>query len=378
VSKKNKIIIAGICVLAAALGYAYFSGDFSSSQKAVVAKSTPIKVTASKVIEEDLPLPVQAIGTVQAYSTVSIQSMVAGQLIKVGFKEGDYVKKGQLLFLIDPRPFEADLDQAKANLAHDQANLENAQLQVKRNAPLVKKGYIAGQDFDQLVANQKAAQATVDADKAAINTAKLQLAYTSIQSPIDGHTGSLQVYPGNIIQVANGTALVTITQIEPIYVSFSIPQQYLGAIQTQNAKSAITVAADVEGKTVQGKLSFIDNTVDSSTGTIQLKATFANMDHSLWPGEFVNVTLPTTVLPHALIVPNNAIQAGQNGSYVYVINADSTVSYQNIQTGPMVGNDTVVLQGLQAGQQVVLDGQLRLRNGSSVSVVPTPAPASGS
>jgi multidrug efflux system membrane fusion protein len=371
VSKKNKIIIAGIAVLAVALGYAYYSGYFSSFQKAPAAKTMAIKVTAAKVAEENLPLPIGAIGTVQAYSTVSVQSMVAGQLLKVGFKEGDYVKKGQLLFLIDPRPFIAALDQSKANLAHDEANLENAELQVQRNAPLVKKGYIAQQDFDQLVANQKAAQATVDADKAAINTAQLQLAYTKIQSPINGHTGSLQVYPGNIIQVANGTALVTITQIEPIYVSFSVPQQYLAAIQTQNATAPIGVTANIEGKTVQGKLSFIDNTVDTSTGTIQLKATFANTDHSLWPGEFVNVTLPTTILPNALIVPNNSIQAGQNGSYVYVINPNSTVTYQSIQTGPMVGNNTVVLKGLQAGQQVVLDGQLRLTNGSAVTVVPS-------
>jgi multidrug efflux system membrane fusion protein len=378
VRKKNKIIIAGLCTLAVALGYAYYSGDFTSSQKTLTAKNASIKVTAFTVTEQDLPLPLQAIGTVEAYSTVSVQSMVTGQLLKVGFKEGDYVKKGQLLFLIDPRPFIADLNQAQANLAHDQAGLENALLQVNRNAPLVKKGYISQQDFDQLVANQKAAAATVDGDKAAINTANLQLAYTKINSPINGHTGSLQVYPGNIVQAGGSTTLVSITQIQPIYVSFSVPQQYLAAIQAQNAASPITVSANVEGKTEQGSLSFIDNSVDTSTGTIQLKATFSNKDHTLWPGEFVNVSLPTTILPHAIIVPNNAVQAGQNGAYVYVINSDSTVTYQSIQTGPMVGNSTVILKGLQAGQQVVLDGQLRLTNGSSVTVIPSPSIASGS
>jgi multidrug efflux system membrane fusion protein len=378
VRKINKIIIAGTGILIAALIFGYSGGYFSTSQKASSSGAGAINVTASPVIQKDLPLPLQAIGTVQAYSTISVQSLVDGQLLKVGFKEGDFVKKGQLLFVIDPRPFMAALRQAQANLARDQAQLDNAKLQVQRNAPLVKKGYIAKQDFDQLVANQKAAQATVDGDKAAINTANLQLAYAKITSPIDGHTGSLQVNVGNIIKASSGTVLVSITQVQPIYVSFAVPQQYLASIQAQNATTPITVTANVEGKSEQGKLSFIDNALDTDTGTIQLKATFANADHNLWPGEFVTVTLPTTVLPHALIVPNSAIQSGQNGPYVYVIKPDSTVSYQAIQAGPMVGNNTVVLQGLQAGQQVVVDGQLRLTNGSLVKVIASPSTVSGS
>lgn len=371
--KRNKIICIGLVGVALIAAYVYFT-QYANPQT-VAGPAAAFKVTAAPVIQKNLPIPVQAIGTVQAYSTITVQSMVDGQLLQVGFKEGDFVKKGQLLFSIDPRPFIASLNQAIANLDRDKALLLNAQLQVNRNKALIKVGYISKQDFDQLVANSASAEATVEGDKAAINNAELNLAYTKISSPISGHTGSLQVNLGNIIKTASNTVLVTITQIEPIYISFSVPQQYLAAIQAQNQKGPITVSAEVAGKIEQGKLSFIDNTVDSSTGTIALKSVFANTDHALWPGEFINVTLPSTVMPDALIIPTLAVQAGQNGSFVYVVKPDSTVVYQSIVTGPMVGSDTVVVKGLTAGQQVVLDGQLRLMNGSRVTVITNPTPA---
>lgn len=328
-----------------------------------------VPVAVGVVEQKDIVIPLQTIGTVQAYSTVSVKSLVDGQLLQAGFKEGDFVKKDQLLFQIDSRPFQDSLAQAQANLTRDQAQLDNAHSQVARNKALAQKGYVAAEAYDQLVANEKAATATVLADQAAVANAQLQLDYSTIKSPIDGRTGSLLVYPGNIIKTANSTVLVTITQVNPIYVAFAVPQQYLASIRSQQNIAPVDVKATIANEIEDGKLTFIDNTVDITTGTIQLKATFENAKLRLWPGQFVTVTIPTTALSHALLVPSQAVQAGQAGSYVYVVQPDNTVNYQLIKSGPSSNNQTVVLQGLKRGDQVVTDGLMRLSDGARVQIV---------
>lgn len=362
--KRKKVILIIVGILAAIFLYTHLAGFWNSHR----SKQPVVTVSVITVTQKNITVPLQLIATVQPYSTVTVKSLVDGELLQVGFKEGDFIKKGQLLFQIDPRPFQAQLDQAKANLAKDQANLENAHSQIKRNEELAKKGYVAAQDFDQLRTNEKTFAATAQADQAAVNNAELQLSYATIAAPIDGRTGNLLVYPGNIIKTGNNTNLVTITQINPIYVVFSVPQQYLSSILEQQAKTPIIIRATFGNETEEGRLTFIDNTVDTTTGTIQLKATFQNSKQHLWPGQFVTVVLPAANIPNALLVPSRAIQSGQDGSYVYLALEDNTARMQTVKTGPMVDDKTVILQGLQVGDKVITDGLLRLTEGAPIKI----------
>ncbi len=364
-SKKN-ILITLIIVIALIFLYTHWS-SFGLGHK---MKQVNVPITVAKVIQKNVNVPLTVIGNVQAYSTVNVQSLVDGQLLKTGFTQGDFVKKGQLLFQIDPRPFDAALKQAQATLAHDQAQLDNAQNMVKRNKMLSDKGYIAKQDYDQLVSNKLALEASIKADQAAITSAQLQLNYSTINSPIDGRTGSLQVYPGNIVKAAGNTTLVTITQINPIFVVFSVPQQYLDSLQEAMRKEKVVVYAKVGDQTETGYLSFIDNTIDTTTGTVQLKATFPNENKMLWPGHYVTVTLPITHLNDALLIPNVAVQTGQSGTYVFVIEKQFA-RYQEVKLGPQLGNQVIVMKGLVPNELVATDGQLQLTDGSSVNITAT-------
>lgn len=367
-NKMNKTtiyILSILLILFAIYTYTHLANWFPNRNNSA-EKVIPVAVNVVK--QENVVIPLQSIGNVQAYSTVSVKSLVDGELIKVNFKEGDFVKKGQLLFEIDPRPLTNQLHQAQANLAHDQAEYDNAELQYQRNSKLLSKNYISQQDFDQLSANKKALAALVQADLAAVENAKLQLSYASITAPIDGRTGSLQVNVGNIIKTANGTSMLTINQINPISVTFSVPQQYLPPLQDQLAAGPINVVAKIDDYSETGKLTFIDNAIDVSTGTIQLKATFDNKNHRLWPGQFVTVTLPSAKITNALLIPSIAIQEGQTGPYVYVVKSDNTVAYQPVKLGPIVNNRTVITQGLSVNQAVVTAGQMRLSNGAKVSL----------
>jgi len=366
--KSTKIVLIVLGVLVAIYSYTHLSSYLAKRK----TKNQGVTVAVSAVKQQDVTVPLQTIGNVQAYTTVSVMSLVDGELLRVGFNQGDFVKKGQLLFVIDPRPFQAQLQKAQADLAKDQAQLENADLQLKRTNNLAKKGYLSQQDYDQLVTNKKSLAATVAADQSAIASAQLQLTYATITSPIDGRTGSLLVNAGNIVKSNSETALVTITQVTPIYIAFAVPEQYLAAILAEQRKHLITVQASVGADVEQGQLTFIDNTVDATTGTIKLKATFANTNQRLWPGQFVTVTLPTATLYHALLVPSRAIQMGQSGSYVYVVQPDQTVTYRNVKVGPMVNNFTVITQGLKLHDQVVTDGQERLTEGAAIKIVADP------
>jgi multidrug efflux system membrane fusion protein len=327
-------------------------------------------VTAARVERRDLPVEVTAIGHVEPYSTVSVKSQVNGTLESVAFKEGQDVHKGDLLFRIDPRPFDAALAQARANLARDRAQEKNASAEVGRYEGLVEKDYVTREQYDQVKANADALASTVKASEAAVENAALQLSWCTISSPIDGRTGGLLVHAGNVIKANDDKPLVVINQVQPVYVTFSTPEATLAEIRRRGgAPLAVTVAPPGDAAHPKnGSLSFIDNAVDATTGTITLKATFANADEALWPGAYVNVTVVLRNEAGAVVVPSPAVQTGQNGSYVYVIKADSTVESREVGVERTQGALTVVARGLSPGEQVVTDGQLRLAPGARVEV----------
>jgi multidrug efflux system membrane fusion protein len=321
-------------------------------------------------IQKTVPVQLRAIGNVQAYSTVSVKSKVGGEIVRVYFTEGQEVKKGELLFMIDPRPYEAALKQAEANLERNLALAKNAQGDVRRYEFLIQKGVVARQQYEKFRTDSDALEATVLADRAAVENAKIQLEYCSIKSSIDGRTGSLIVQQGNIIK-AEDINLVVINQIIPIYVAFSIPEQFLPEIKKYMASGKLQVEAIVpmnEERPERGVITFIDNTVDINTGTIRLKGTFANREKKLWPGQFVNLVLTLTTEPNAIVVPSQAIQTGQEGQYVFVVKQDLTVESRPVVAGRTVNGETVVQKGLRADEKVVTDGQLRLYPGAKVEI----------
>jgi multidrug efflux system membrane fusion protein len=341
------------------------------SKKAGSPPKPLVPVTASTVIQKTVPVHIRAIGNVEAYSTVSVKSQIGGELIRVHFKEGEDVRKGDILFIIDPRPYESALKQAEANLAKDNAQLENAREEVRRYAELVKKGYVAQEQYDKIRTNAAAFEATVNADRAMVENARLQLKYCYIYSPITGRTGNLIANEGNLIKANADTSMVVINQIQPIYVTFSVPEQNLSEITRYMAEGKLKVEAFLskeDMKPEQGVLTFIDNAVDLATGTIKLKGTFANKEKRLWPGQFVNAVLTLTSQPDAIVVPSQSIQTGQKGQYVFIIKNDLTVEDRPIIVGRTLNSETVIEKGLQSGEKVVTDGQLRLVPGAKVEI----------
>lgn len=358
-----------------------------SQEKKASAAQPPVPVVVASAEHRDIPLTLNAIGTVEAFSTVQVKSMVAGQMLKVHFSEGQDVTKGQILFTIDPRPFEAELARARGNLQRDAAQAENARVQAVRYAALLKEGVVAQQQYDQMQSTADAAQATVAADRAAVQAAQVNLQYTKIYSPINGRTGSLLVHEGNIVK-ANDVPLVTINQITPILAEFSLPEQFLPEIKKYIAAGQLTVAAvfsDSQQPPIKGRLNFIDNAVDRSTGTIALKAEFGNKDRILWPGQFANIVLTLTTEKNAVVVPSQAVQSGQEGAYVFVVKSDKTAESRPVVTGSTYQGAIVVRSGVQAGETVVTDGQMRLVPGAHVDArtaqeaqpAATPASAEG-
>ncbi|MGE5254621.1 MAG: efflux RND transporter periplasmic adaptor subunit [Planctomycetaceae bacterium] len=374
-------------------------------------------VTVASVTQESIPLQVRAIGNVEAYAVVSVKSQVGGELAKVHFREGQDVKKGDLLFTIDPRPFEATLrqaeanlnqnlaqvKQAEANLARDIAQEENAQKEARRYKDLAAKEYVSKEQFDQLLTAAEAARATVAADRAAVEStraavqasraalenarsavqassaalenAKIQLGYCAIRSPLDGRTGSILVQQGNLVKANDTQPLVSINQIQPIYVTFSVPEQDLPEIKKYMARGKLKVEAFLaqkEDRPEQGWLTFVDNAVDLTTGTIRLKGTFENREKRLWPGQFVNVALTLAVEPAAVVVPAPALQTGQQGTFVFVVKPDHTVESRPVVTARTVGEEAVIERGLSPGEVVVTDGQLRLSPGARVEIKNAP------
>jgi len=298
---------------------------------------------------------------------------VEGAVTAVHLQEGQCIKTGDLLFTIDPRPFQVRLKQVQANLARDNAQLENARALLKRNASVVAKGYVSQEQYDQAAANAEALAATVRADEAAVEDAQIQLAYCSIRAPITGCAGEVYVDQGNVVKANDPDhPLVVIRQIRPIFVGFSVPERYLPEVRKYSSMQKLIVLAAPTGHDatpVKGELAFVDNSVNIATGTILLKAAFANADQALWPGQFVNVTLQLTSQPRAVVVPSQAVQTGQQGQYVFVLKPDQTVDYRPVSVDRTMDGQTVVAQGLQPGDKVVTDGQLRLFQGATVKIV---------
>jgi len=329
-----------------------------------------VPVTASSAVQKDVPVQLRAIGAAEASSTVSIKTMVNGQIVKVGFREGQDVKKGDLIFVIDPRPYEAALKTAEANLAKNLALKDNAQKDVNRYALLIEKDLVPKQQYDQVESNAASLAASVNADNAAVENARVLLGYCFIRSPIDGRTGSLFIKEGNVVK-ANDSTLVTINRIAPIYVTFSVPEQHLAGIRKYLEARTLAVEAAIPGqedKPARGTLAFIGNAVDNATGTIQLKGAFPNADRRLWPGQFVNVVMTLAIKPKAVVVPMSAVQTGQSGQYVFIVRPDLSVESRPVVAGETTSGETVIEKGIQAGERVVTDGQLRLVPGARVEI----------
>ncbi len=324
-----------------------------------------------------MPVELQAIGSVEAYSSVTVKTQITGELTGVYFKEGQDVRKGDLLFTLDKRPFEADLKRQEANLEHDIAQAKLAHLDADRYAGLYRDGVVSKQQYDQAQANAEALDAAVQADKAAVENARVQLIYCSIYSPINGRTGTLMIHQGNMIKANDTPFLININQVEPIYVTFTVPEQYLAEMKRFSAGGKLPVQASIQAdsRPVIGKLSFIDNTVDQATGTIKLKGEFANADRRLWPGQFVNVTLVLHMQPKAVVVPSQAVQNGQQGQFVFVIKPDMTVEMRPVTVNRTSSGQSIIETGLRPGERVVTDGQLRLVPGSRIEIKQSIAPA---
>lgn len=343
----------------------------SSGESGLAAGTDAVPVMVATVVQKSMPVELRTIGTVEAYSTVSIKAQVSGELTGVHFREGQDVRKGELLFTVDPRSFEADLRQAEANLARDMAQAEDAELQASRAEKLMKDGIVAKEQYDRVRANADALEAAARADRAAVENARLRLSYCTIYSPIDGRTGSLIVHRGNLVKANEEPALVVINQIQPIYLDFSLAEQYLPEIKGYMATGKLKVGAflsENDQHPEQGSVTFVDNAVDRATGTIRLKGTFANRGKRLWPGLFVNVVLTLATQPNAIVIPSQAIQTGQNGQYVFIVKQDFTAEPRPVAVGRTVGEETVIEKGLQPGEKVVTDGQLRLIPGAKVEV----------
>jgi membrane fusion protein, multidrug efflux system len=397
------------------------------------ASGTPAKaavpavpVNVAEAVQRDVPVQVTAVGNVQGLTTVGVKSQIAGQIVKVHFKEGQEVRQGDLLFTIDPRPLEAalrqsqanvardtaglrqaeaalvqrraEVQQAEANLARDVAQMDNARVQEQRYRELVDRELIAREQYDQIRTNSAAMDATVRADRAAVenahasalaaqasvdnakavitadeamvDNARLQLAYTTIKAPMDGRTGNILVQSGNVVKGNDDGPLVVITQVHPIYVSFAVPEQYLNDIKRYRALGTLRVEAypDRTQPPARGEVTFVNSTVDAATGTIQLKGTFANTDNALWPGGFLDVVLTLTTQPGAIVVPAQAVQPGQQGSFVFVVKADLSVESRKVEPGRRLEREVIIDKGLAAGERIVTDGQLRLRPGTKVEI----------
>lgn len=417
----KSVIIAVIAALVVAgLAFRYFSGRTEDKKP----QKHAIPVTVASAVVKTIPLEIDVIGTVQAYSTVQVKSQVVGQLMQVHIKQGDLVKAGDVLFTIDPRQLEAQLEQAKAieakdraqvrqalanvdkdramikqsetSVLKDQMQLKLAQREAQRYLSLVDQGAVSREQYDQqkttadtasatvrsdesLVASAKAAldadqavanslEAQANADHAAVRNMEVQLSYTTIRSPIDGRTGALNINQGNLIKDNDVNSLISIDQVNPIYVSFAIPEQYLHELTADSKSGPLKVTARIEGDDTpeEGLVTFIDNQVDNTTGTITLKGTFANADRRLWPGQFVNVVLILKEQPNSLLIPSHAVQTGQDGQFVFVMKPNKTVEQRKVKLGPPSKGSVVITEGLREGEQVVTDGQVQLTPGAIV------------
>jgi len=342
----------------------------------VAPREKAVPVTVAPVVTGSMPLEVEAVGTVEAEKSVSLRAQVSGLLLKVGFEEGQEVRAGQVLFQIDPRPYAIQLQQALSVLERDRLQATNADAEAGRYESLVQKNYVTPEQYEKLKTSSAAYKGILGADQAAVDKARLDLEYCTLRASLSGRTGSLLVKAGNLVRASDAAPLVVIHQLDPILVRFAVGERELPAIRKRQSQGPLAVSVLLSGQTgpLSGTLRFIDNAVDTTTGTIALKARFANQDRALWPGQFASVRLHLDTQADVLVIPSPAIQTGQKGAYVFVVGADNTASVRPITTGRSADGLIAVEQGLSQGEQVVVDGQLRLVQGSKVELKPAPEP----
>jgi multidrug efflux system membrane fusion protein len=368
VTNSTKPRLLRLAVLPALAATALLGACGGGGRQAPVRPSVP--VTVGKVVQKTMPVTFRAIGHVEAIATVAIRVRIGGELQKVWFAEGQSVAQGATLFTIDPRQYEAALRLAQAQLAKDRALLEKAEADIKRYEGLVKQDFVTKEQYDQIIATAASLRAGVAADQANVDNATLQLAYCTITSPVEGRTGNLMIKPGNLVTANDSKELVTINQTRPIYATFSVPGQLLPDL-TRNNGSRVGVTASLPqnvGSPEEGTLTFVDNAVDTATGTILLKATFANKDERLWPGQFVDIVATLGQEANRIVAPASAVQTGQQGQYVFVVKADGTVELRPVKVDRIDEAEAVIHTGLTAGETVVTDGQLRLVPGAKVEI----------
>jgi membrane fusion protein, multidrug efflux system len=359
------VIVAGTAVAVSACA----KSQAQPQQQAGAPAATPVAIGA--VVRKDMPLQAAVVGTVEAYSTVSVRAQITGELTAVRFQQGDDVQSGQELFTLDRRPLEAALEQAQANLERDTAEAANAKAIVGRYEQLVERGIVAREQRDNARTTVARLDAILTSDRAAVENAKVQLQYATIKAPISGRTGALMVNAGNLVRANDQTPLVTINQVSPIYVSFSFPEPLLPDLRRYQGRGSLRVEArpsSGDDHIAVGEITFIDNSVDLSTGTIKVKATFPNNDRQLWPGQFANVVVRLTTESSVTVVPTVAVQTGPDGQYVYRVKPDQTVELRPVTVARVAGSETVIKDGIAPGDTVVTDGHLRLVPGSRISI----------
>ena len=359
------------CAFPAALAVFAFAGCSDKNNAQAEAEKTPpaIPVLVAQAVEKRMPLRLHAIGNVETVASVAVKARVDGQITRAYVRDGQDVAKGDLLFQLDPKPYQSQLAQAEANLAQSQAQFEYLRGQEKRYQELLAQNFVSKEGYAQVASNFHSAEAGVNSASAAVESARVNLAYTTIRAPIGGRAGKVLLSEGNLVKGNDTAALVVINQISPIYVSFAVPEQHLPDIRAHKAKAPMAVEAEIEkGKMVPGKLAFADNTVDATTGTIRLRGLFANEDKQLWPGQYVDTWITLRDEDNALVVPAQAVQTGPNGPYAYVVREDSSTEMRPIAVRRTDGEEAVIESGLKAGETVVTDGASRLLPGSRVSV----------
>jgi membrane fusion protein, multidrug efflux system len=376
-SVKKPAVIAGLCAAICAAGLTVWRIEAAAPPPSPPPPAPPVPVVAAKVGVSDFPVVMSGIGSVVAYNVVDMRAQVTGTIERIGFVEGQIVHPGSLIAQLDPRPYQAALQQAQANLKRDQAHLTNARANLGRYAPLLKQGYATDLQVTDQASAVSEMEAAVAGDKAAIFNAQTQLSYTTIVSPVDGVTGIRRVDIGNIVQPGTVTPIVTVTQIQPISVEFTLPQKDVPAVQEAMAKGTLTTIAygqDDLTKLGEGTLLLVNNTISQSSGTVQLKATFPNANRALWPGEFVNVRLIVGARHNGISVPLAAIQQGQNGAFVYIVLPDGRVRQRSVAIAETLDGSVLIDRGLQANDRVVTAGQYRLSDGTKVTEVPAGDP----
>ena len=367
----------GLLVLAAVL-FAYFGAEIRANERKAPKGPPAVPVSVAQVVLEVVPFRLQAIGNVEAFSTVALKARVDGQIVEVGFKEGEEVARGRVLFKIDPRPYEAAMRQAEANALRDAAARDQARSQERRYQELLEKNFVSKEAYAQIRTNAATAEATAKASEAALDNAKLNLEYCTIHAPIEGYAGKIQIQMGNLVRANDVNSLVVINQVHPIYVNFAVPEQRLAEVREYMASGPLavqTLAPGSDRAAATGVLVFVDNAVDPSTGTIRLRARFPNKENALWPGQFVNVSVRLFEQADAIVIPSQAVQTGPEGQYVYVVDQDMVADVRKIAVQRTEGERAIVASGLAKGEQVVTQGQLRLGPKTRVQIgKPTQGP----